>query len=224
VAAPEPREPITPPLLPGRYDGTIVLADISGYTRFLDDVRSAHLDDAFADGRTPEAYTLMSSLLDGIASAVDPPFTLVKFEGDAVFAVGRDGVAPRGAAMLDCVMACYRDFVARRDEEGVTWTTCTCGACSRRGTLELKFVVHHGEFFVQPVGTHVDVLGPDVIVAHRLLKNGAADLVGSSAYGLFTEAVTNALALPLSDAMISTESVDGVEITARVVPLAVIRA
>ena len=164
----------------------------------------------------------MSSLLDGIASAVDPPLTLVKFEGDAVFAVARDDVAPRGAAMLECVMACYQGFVARRDEEGVS--TCTCGACMRRGALELKFVVHHGEFFVQPVGGQIDVLGPDVIVAHRLLKNGAAELVGSAAYGLFTDAAMSALDLPLAEAAVTTESVDGVEVTARVVPLAVLGA
>jgi len=35
----------------GRYSGAIVLADISGYTAFLDNVRVAHQDDEFADGQ-----------------------------------------------------------------------------------------------------------------------------------------------------------------------------
>ena len=40
---------ISDPLLEGRYEGTILLADISGYTSFLDSVRSAHRGDQPVD-------------------------------------------------------------------------------------------------------------------------------------------------------------------------------
>ena len=203
----------------GRYVGTIVLADISGYTSFLDSVRLAHQDDAFADGQIPDAYAMMSSFLEGIASVIDPPFNVVKFEGDAAFAVAPDDITPRGVPMLDLISKCYEDFVDRRSAAGLIWT-CTCNACSRRETLDLKFVVHHGEYFVQAVGSQIEVVGPDVNIAHRLLKNAAAELVGSLGYSLFTEATTEALALPLSDAASLTETIDGEQqIATRVIPL-----
>ena len=210
---------ISESLRQGRYVGTILLADISGYTNFLDNVRLAHEDGAFADGQIPDAYAMMSSFLEGIASVIDPPFNLVKFEGDAAFAVAPDDITPRGAPMLDFIRKCYEDFVDRRSAAGLIWT-CTCSACSRKETLDLKFVIHHGEYFVQAVGSQIEAVGPDVNIAHRLLKNAAADLVGSVGYSLFTEATMDALALPLTDAASLTEIIDGKRpITARVIPL-----
>lgn len=203
----------------GRYGGTILLADISGYTSFLDNVRTAHQDDAFADGQIPDAYSLMSSLLEGIALNIDPPMALVKFEGDAVFAVAPDDLSPHREAMVECVQNCYRGFRTRLQEAGMVWT-CTCNACGRKDSLDLKFVIHYGDYFVQAVGTHVEVLGPDVNAAHRLLKNSAASHIGSTAYALFTEEAADALELPLADAISFTEPIEGMQpIGVRVIPL-----
>ena len=81
-------------------------------------------------------------------------------------------------------------------------------------------MVHHGEYFVQAVGSQIEVVGPDVNIAHRLLKNAAAELVGSLGYSLFTDVTTDALALPLTDAASMTETVDGDQpIATRVIPL-----
>ncbi len=208
-----------PTLEAGRFGGVIVIADISGYTSFLDSVRIAHQDDELADGRIPDAYALMSSLLDGIASNMNPPLTLVKFEGDAVFSVASDEDVPRHGAMLQCVRDCYRDFSVRLDEAGAVWG-CTCAACRRKDSLDLKFVVHHGDYFVQAVGSHVEVLGPDVNIAHRLLKSSASDYVGSGAYALFSDAAVDALDLPLGEAIPFTEPIEGMQpIGVRVVAL-----
>ena len=46
-------------------EGPLLIADISGYTSFFQDVESKHRDDAFANGATPEAYGLMSTLSAG---------------------------------------------------------------------------------------------------------------------------------------------------------------
>lgn len=163
---------------------------------------------------------MISSLLAGIAASIDPPLTLVKYEGDAVFAVSGDDSVPKGEAMIDCVRACYRAFSAGLGAAAAVWT-CDCGACDRRDALDLKFVIHHGEFFVQALGSHVEVLGPDVIIAHRLLKNSAGTVVGSRGYGLFTDSAAAALDLPLGDAPHIVEPIDGGEtIGARVVALA----
>jgi len=197
-------------LTPGRYSGAILLADISGYTVFLEDVKLAHANDTFAAGQIPYAYGLMSNLLGGIAERIDPPFTLVKFEGDAVFAIGEDGAGPKGPNLIGCITDCYDEFVSRLDEAGLTWT-CTCNVCEVKNSLDLKFVLHHGSYVVQSIGTHVEVLGPDITVAHRLLKNSAASQVGSPAYALFTEAAEAALDLDLDDGMRFTEQIEGAQ-------------
>ena len=208
-------------LTPGKYTGTILLADISGYTVFLEDVKQEHANDGFADGQIPYAYGLMSTLLGGIAERIDPPFTLVKFEGDAVFAVGEDGVVPKGPDLIGCITECYDEFASRLDEAGLTWT-CTCNACEVKKTLDLKFVLHHGSYIVQSIGTHVEVLGPDITVAHRLLKNTAVSQVGAPAYALFTEVTEAALDLGLDDGIRFTEPIEGAQPVAAVaIPLGV---
>jgi class 3 adenylate cyclase len=148
------------------------------------------------------------SLLGGIVEKVDPPFTFVKFEGDAVFTVADKGSAPKGRDLLACITGCYDEFMIRMDEAALTWT-CTCNACMVMNSLDLKFVLHHGDYIVQAIGTHVEVLGPDVTVAHRLMKNAAASNVGSSAYLLITEAAEEALDLQLADGFRFTEQIDG---------------
>jgi class 3 adenylate cyclase len=195
-------------LSPGQYTGEILLADISGFSVFLEDVKLAHASDAFADGQIPYAYELLSGLLGGIVEKVVPPFTFVKFEGDAVFAVADGGAAPKGPDLVACIAGCYDEFASRMDEAALTWT-CTCNACVVIDVLDLKFVLHSGSYIVQAIGTHVEVLGPDVTVAHRLMKNAAAINVGSPAYLLITEAAEEALDLQVGDGFRFTEQIDG---------------
>jgi Protein of unknown function (DUF2652) len=197
---------MTQPIPPGPASGPLLLADISGYTGFLQSVTTAHRDDAFADGRVPDAYGLVSSLLDGIIERIVPPFTLSKVEGDAVFAFARDdeGV-PRGEALLGCLSACYAAFTERLGGAMQVWT-CRCDACSRVGGLDLKFVLHAGSYVVQSVAGGRELVGPEVVMAHRLLKNHAAELIGHPAYALITEAAASRLGVPADGALELIES------------------
>jgi len=187
-------------------EGPLLLADISGYTSFLTDVEVAHQHDAFANGNIPEAYGLMSSLLDGIVAKIVPPFTLAKIEGDAVFAFATaDNAVPRGEAFLDCVRACYAEFAARRAQAGALWT-CTCDACARAGSLDLKFILHAGTYVLQEIAGSRELSGPAVVMAHRLLKNGAAQVVGDGAYVLLSAAAARWLEVPVADAIPMSET------------------
>jgi hypothetical protein len=189
-------------------DGPLLLADISGYTVFLQDVAGAHRDDAFAGGAVPKGYALMSSLLDGIVTKIVPPFTLAKLEGDAVFAIGtRDGTIPHGAELFACLRDCYADFRARLGSAEEVWT-CTCTACQRADALDLKFVIHAGPYVVQSIAGSREVSGADVVMAHRLLKNGAAARIGHGAYVLLTDAAAQALEVPVDEGIGLTESVE----------------
>ncbi len=187
-------------------EGPLLLADIGGYTAFLQAVAEAHRDDAFADGAVPEAYRLMSSLLDGIVERIVPPFTLSKLEGDAVFSFGSPGAQiPRGEDLLDCIRDCYADFHARLTDVGKIWM-CTCTACLRATSLDLKFVLHAGRYVLQQIAGSRELSGPDVVMAHRLLKNSAADKVGHGAYALLSSAAVSQFDVPVTDAMPMTET------------------
>jgi hypothetical protein len=65
----------------GAGRGTLLLADISGYTAFLQAVAGAHAADMAAGRFVPKAYPLLTSLLDGIVGRIVPPFVLSKLEG-----------------------------------------------------------------------------------------------------------------------------------------------
>ena len=87
----------------GTGRGTILLADISGYTAFLQAVAGAHTADMAAGTFVPKAYPLLTSLLDGIVERIAPPFVLSKLEGDAVFAFMTDlSSASPDQSVVDC--------------------------------------------------------------------------------------------------------------------------
>lgn len=196
--------------------GTLLLADISGFTAFLQAVAEAHAADTFV----PKAYPLLKSLLDGIVDRVAPPFVLSKLEGDAVFAFAAEGEpGVRGQAVLDCLIACHQAHRTRVDEASELMT-CTCDVCSPIAGLELKFVLHHGEYVAQSVAGHQELLGPDVTISHLLLKNHVADLIGTSPYALVTESAAAHLDIPLERALPLTEQYEHYPpVQARVLPL-----
>lgn len=192
-----------------RTQGALLLADISGYTGFLQRVATAHHALIVEADEPPPAYAFVSGLLDRMVSAVVPPFRLIKFEGDALFAVADDpGLAVRGSAVLACLRSCNAAFQAGLAAAGEEWT-CTCNSCARIHDLSLKFVLHHGEYFAQRIFGRDELAGPDVIVAHRLLKNHVRDLIGAQPYALLTDAGLAALEVPAGEMVATTESYDG---------------
>jgi uncharacterized protein YndB with AHSA1/START domain len=153
--------------------GYLVLADISGYTGFMAGTELAH------------AHAIIAELLELIVGRMTPALTLSKLEGDAVFAFASATNFSRGESLLELIEATY---VAFRDHvEGIRRrTTCQCNACRAVPNLELKFLAHCGEYIEQMVaGTH-ELVGSDVNLVHRLLKNHVVENTGCRAYALFT--------------------------------------
>jgi uncharacterized protein DUF2652 len=205
----------------GPARGTLLLADITGYTAFLQSVAKAHAEDMAAGTFVPEAYPLLTSLLDGIVERITPAFTVSKIEGDAVFAfAGEQDLSLRGPSLLGALTDCYLAYRARLDAARELMP-CSCWACSMIGDLELKFVVHHGEYVVQPIAGHDELLGPNVTVAHLLLKNHVESVIGRSAYALFTESAVDRLEVPRDRCVPVTERYEYyAPIRAQVLPLA----
>lgn len=192
----------------GVASGALLLADISGYTEFLDAVTTAHHDDLFGGSAVPAAYPLISTLLDGIIERLSPPFTLAKLEGDAVFAFATLDALPSGVAILGCMSDCYAAFRAQLAHAGDLWS-CRCDACVRVADLDLKFVLHAGSFVMQAIAGSRELAGPDVVAVHRLLKNRAVEVLGTRAYALVTVAASQRLGIPEAGSTRLTEALDG---------------
>lgn len=159
-------------MLPHPEPATFLIADISGYTRFLASTEIAHAQDIIAD------------FLNAVTEALAPTFRLAKYEGDAVFVVAA-GLPPDASLLEDIAEGAY--FAFRRRQQTVRQaTSCTCAACARMGDLDLKIVVHSGEMVRQRLGGHEELAGRDVIVVHRLLKNAVIETFGLAAYVLYT--------------------------------------
>ena len=119
-----------------------------------------------------------------------PNFRLAKLEGDAAF-TWMPGETIDGSMLLDTIERCYFGFRRRRRDVRQA-TSCPCNACVRIPDLDLKFVVHHGEAIVQKVAGRQELLGSDVIVVHRLLKNDVVERLGIKAYALLSQAAIDA--------------------------------
>jgi uncharacterized protein YndB with AHSA1/START domain len=75
-------------------------------------------------------------------------------------------------------------------------TTCQCNACANIAELDLKFIVHHGEFAVQRIGTQDELVGAEVNQLFRLAKNRINQTLGMPGYVAFTPEALAALDLP----------------------------
>ena len=58
---------------------------------------------------------------------------------------------------------------------------------------------------VQRIAGREELLGPDVNVAHRLLKNHVRDLLGTRPYALLTDVALQALEVPADEMEAMTE-------------------
>jgi len=135
----------------------LVIADISGYTSYLAGVELDHAQDILAD------------LMGTVVGALRPTFRLAKLEGDAAFVYVATESLDR-SLLLDTVEATYFAF-RRRLRDIAQASACECDACMRMPSLDLKFVLHHGVVAQQRMAGQAELVGRDVILVHRLLKN-----------------------------------------------------
>ena len=159
----------------------LLIADISGYTSYLAHAELDHAQDILAD------------LMSTVVAALRPTFRLAKLEGDAAFAYMLGGRLD-GSQLLDTIERIYFTFRRRlRDIDQAT--VCDCNACTLMPRLDLKFITHHGSIIRHRIAGHEELVGSDVIVAHRLLKNHVVDRLGTPAYALFSAACVGAMGI-----------------------------
>lgn len=201
-------------------DGTtqpvlLMLADISGYTRFM----------VQHDTALRHSQTIIGELLETLIRQVDVPLRISAVEGDALFLYaiksGDEAIwRRRGASLVDRLRALFHTFAQRLVEIGA-YSICNCDACRIVGDLKLKIVAHSGEALFTQIGQYHTLSGPDVITLHRLTKNS----VRERQYFLMTEAAYRDLGAPGGDGVIEgTEVLDtGTFTTYTIIPEVTVR-
>lgn len=163
--------------------GFFILTDISGYTEFLTRSELDHAQDA------------LQNLFDVQLAHIKHPFVVSGFRGDAIFMYIPETNFCEPQTILESLENLYFVF-ADSLRQMIHNTTCTCRACQNMSKLDLKMVIHYGEYVIQKLGDREELLGADVIVPHRMLKNSVIEQTGIESYALFSDAAVTASNLP----------------------------
>jgi hypothetical protein len=162
--------------------GFFIITDISGYTEFLTKSEIDHAHDA------------IQSLFDVQINNIKHPFVISGFRGDAIFMYLPDSNYAVSQTVLESLENLYFVFADTLRQMQFN-TTCTCRACKNMKNLDLKMVIHHGEYVIQKLADHEELMGADVIIPHRMLKNHVIEKTGIPCYALFSEEAADALNL-----------------------------
>jgi len=147
----------------------IYIPDISGFTKFVTETEIRHSEHIISE---LIEVILKSNLLD---------FNISEIEGDAVLFY-KTGEPPKIGDVIELSKQMFLNFhnhlrIIERDN------VCQCGACQTVSNLTLKFITHFGNLSEVEIRNFNKIMGGDVILAHRLLKNN----VDSREYLLLSE-------------------------------------
>jgi len=159
-----------------------IITDMSGYTEYLTHSELDH------------ANEILQSLFDAQISSIKHPFILSGFRGDAIFMYAPESNFVQAQTFIESLENFYIVFEETLQQMQYN-TTCTCRACKNMSLLDLKMCIHYGEYLLQKLADRQELLGPDVIVPHRMLKNHVIEKTGVKSYALFSDAAAKQLNL-----------------------------
>ncbi|MGI9536250.1 MAG: DUF2652 domain-containing protein [Desulfocapsaceae bacterium] len=162
--------------------GYFVITDITGYTAYL---TKSELD---------HAQEILKSLFDAQIENIKPPLVVSNFQGDAILSYVPEDSFLQNQILIELVEDIYFAF-SRKQELMQFNTSCACNACKNISGLDLKIFVHYGDYMLQQLAEREELVGADVILAHRMMKNQVIELTGIQAYALFTETAAESLEL-----------------------------
>ncbi len=164
----------------------LIIADLSGYTRFVTSNETTWI----------HSQEVVIELIEAIIHQVEIPLEVSKLEGDAVFlyAVTAEDETSWGNVkrQIGNKLVDFFDIFSARIAELSKSRICDCNFCTNISNLKLKMVVHSGKAIFYQIDRFNELSGVDVIIVHRLLKNS----VKSDQYILMTEPAYNDIELP----------------------------
>ncbi len=149
----------------------LFMPDISGFSKFVNETEIEH------------STHIIRELLEIIINANEINLELMEIEGDAVFFY-RFGKTPGVHEIIQQSKNIFKKFhghLLKYESQRI----CQCGACSTAGNLTLKFIIHKGIASSFRIGEHFKLMGKEIIILHRLLKNK----IPENSYLLFTESL-----------------------------------
>jgi len=164
------------------YEGYLLIADITGYTLYLHESELEHAQDT------------LTSLLEVLVEHTRPPLVISRLAGDAVISYGLRENFFQSQTFLEVIEDTYVAF-RKAIELMVLNNNCRCNACANVSNLDLKFFLHFGSFAIQHISDHDELVGSDVNLLHRLLKNRVTEATGMRAYTLFTDSAIRQLGI-----------------------------
>ena len=150
---------------PYTHQVLLIIADISGYTKFM----------VSSDIEIKHSQHIISELIDAIIKKVEIPLEISKLEGDAIFLYAikdnetytYDDLRKITGEKLFLFFEAFHEKL----QELARHASCNCGACSNVHALRLKIIAHSGVALFYQVHHFNELSGKDVILVHRLLKN-----------------------------------------------------
>ena len=139
----------------------IFMPDISGFTKFVTETEIEH------------SNHIISELIEIIINSNMLELKISEIEGDAILFYFL-GKPPKAEEIINQSKRMFIDFHAelKAMERSIV---CECGACTTASNLTLKFITHYGMCREVPIQNFTKLIGSDVILAHRLLKNNVPE-------------------------------------------------
>lgn len=152
----------------------ICIPDISGFTRFMSEVDFEL------------SSKIIPALLNKIIYSNEIGFKISEIEGDAVLFF-KTGELPSFKSLVNQCKLFYTDFY-KQMELLITQNSHKFDSHIIPKILGLKIVLHYGTDIGKiQVGNNIKLIGEDIIIAHRLLKNS----IKNDEYLMFSEDLLN---------------------------------
>ena len=146
--------------------GTLLLVDISNYTNFINKTNLVH------------SKEVIRIIMNSLIKKKSKKLRLNKIEGDALFFYSKK---IKKHDLIKISKSLYREFHSSIIK--IKKKHQICPFCKNLEKLNIKFIVHDGEFICYKIGNFEEIIGTPVIEAHRLLKNN----IKRKAYILITD-------------------------------------
>jgi hypothetical protein len=135
----------------------IFIPDISGFTRFVNNTEIQH------------SQHIIEELIEVILQSNDLDMKVSEIEGDAIlfYRLGDAPTPDEIGRQTKKMFFSFHNFLQIIERD----TLCQCGACRTASNLTLKFILHYGEIGISKIRKHTKLMGKNVILVHRLMKN-----------------------------------------------------